>query len=281
MTAGCNALRSVMTCLPPRLTLLALVATLTGCGLFQPRPATPDTPPAQRVTPFSSAQPGTQLPAGWYVAALPKFRKTTQYELVDDGGTTVVHATASESNSGLAFNLDIDPRLFQVVRWRWKVLQPIDGADNTRRAADDSMARVKFFFSGPIQTLPIGERVFFKQVKAMTGVEMPYATLDYSWGDGAPAGTAIVNTWTTRIRTILVRSGTDGMGGWVSEQRNLYEDYKAAFGEEPGRITHVVIQTDTDATGASAEAWYGDIEFEAPASAHTAASAHQPATAFR
>ena len=37
------------------------------------------------------------------------------------------------------------------------------------------------------------------------------------------------------------------------------------FGEEPGRMTEVGVLTDTDNTGASVEAWYGDIEFR-PAS---------------
>jgi len=93
-----------------------------------------------------------------------------------------------------------------------------------------------------------------------TGVDIPYATLDYSWGAGAPAGSIVINTWTGRIRSILVRSGPEGMGEWVTEERNVYEDFKRVFGEEPGRITQVVIYTDTDATGATAEAWYGDIE---------------------
>jgi hypothetical protein len=41
----------------------------------------------------------------------------------------------------------------------------------------------------------------------------------------------------------------------------VYEDFKKMFGEEPEKITQVVIYTDADATGATAEAYYGDIEF--------------------
>jgi hypothetical protein len=119
---------------------------------------------------------------------------------------------------------------------------------------------VEFVFSGDTGVLPLDERMFFAQMKALTGVDIPYATLDYSWGAGAPAGSIVVNTWTARIRSILVRSGPEGMGDWVTEQRNVYEDFKQVFGEEPGKITQVVIYTDADATGATAEAWYGDIE---------------------
>jgi len=201
------------------------------------------------------------MPPGWYAAALPKFRRITRYELVDDSGITVVHAFAENSSSGLVQDVNIDPRKFPVVRWRWKVPRPIPGADNTRRQGDDSPARVEFVFSGPTPALPFNERVFFAQVKAIAGIDVPYATLDYSWGSGAPAETIVVNQWTSRIRMLLVRSGPEGMGEWMSEQRNVYEDFKKMFGEEPGKITQVVIYTDADATGAKAEAYYGDIEF--------------------
>jgi hypothetical protein len=120
---------------------------------------------------------------------------------------------------------------------------------------------VEFVFSGNTPALPFNERVFFAQVKAIAGIDVPYATLDYSWGSGAPAESIVRNEWTSRIRMLLVRSGPEGMGEWVSEQRNVYEDFKKMFGEEPEKITQVVIYTDADATGATAEAYYGDIEF--------------------
>ena len=243
----------------PWLVLLSL--TLAACGLLRPRAPEAPVAPQARVTPFSSGTPGGPMPPGWYAAALPKFRRITRYELVDDGGTTVVRALAENSSSGLVQDVNVEPREFPVVRWRWKVPRPIPGADNTRREGDDAPARVEFVFSGPTPALPFNERVFFAQVKAMTGIEVPYATLDYSWGSGAAPGTIIVNEWTSRIRTLLVRSGPQGMGEWVSEQRNVYEDFKKMFGEEPERITQVVIYTDSDATGTTAEGYYGDIEF--------------------
>lgn len=61
---------------------------------------------------------------------------------------------------------------------------------------------------------------------------------------------------------IVVESGADGLNQWISEERNLYEDYKKAFGEEPPMISGVAIMTDTDNTGESAMAYYGDIVFK-------------------
>jgi hypothetical protein len=49
---------------------------------------------------------------------------------------------------------------------------------------------------------------------------------------------------------------------WGSEERNIYEDYKQAFGEEPPLMNGVVIMTHTDNTKEQATAYYyGDIQF--------------------
>ena len=205
--------------------VFALALGLTACALVRPR-SPQDVAASEHVAPFSSVDPGDAFPPGWKPAALPKFRKLTQYALVDDAGTTVVHAVANDSSSGLAYDVNIDPRELSVVKWRWKVPRVIPGEDNTKRESEDAPARVEFAFSGKLELLPFNERLFFAQVKALAGVEVPYATLEYIWGDGAPAGTIIVNSWSSRIRMLVVRSGSERTGEWITEQRNLYDDFK-------------------------------------------------------
>ncbi len=71
----------------------------------------------------------------------------------------------------------------------------------------------------------------------------------------------IPNRHTSRIRMIVAESGRDRLGSWQEVTRNVVEDYRRAFGEEPGRITAVGIMTDSDNTGGDAHAYYGDIMF--------------------
>jgi hypothetical protein len=236
-----------------------LALALTGCGLFKTHP--PAEQAGTSVPPFSAETPGTAIDQGWKAAGLPKFRKSTRYELVNDDGTTVVHAIAERSSSGLIHDVSIDPRQLPIMRWRWKVPRLIPGADNTKRQTEDAPARIEVAFYGKVNKLPFEDRLFFAQVRAVAGIEVPYATLEYVWGNGAPAGTIIANSWTARIQMLLVKSGGDSLGQWVSEQRNVYKDFKEAFGEEPGNIIYVGLYTDADATGTTAEAYYGDIEF--------------------
>jgi len=218
----------------------------------------PPGPPAQ-VTPFSAARPGGAYPGGWHTLGFSKFRKETHYGLVDNCGITVVEARAEGSSSGLIVLVDIDPSKYPWLTWRWKVARLVPGADNTRRETEDAPARIEISFDGDSKKLSLADRLWAVQVKTVTGIDLPYATLEYVWGAGAPKDTVIENTWTGRIRMLLVESGPERVGEWVTETRNVYEDYQRVFGEPPGRITAVGIITDTDATGAKAEAYYGDI----------------------
>ncbi len=255
------------------LVLLAM-ALLSSCKQMPPAP-TPE-----RVAPFSAARPGGAYPGGWHALGFSKFRKDTHYALVDDCGTTVVEARADGSSSGLIEMVDIDPRKYPWLIWRWKVPERLPVVDNTRREGDDAPARIDISFDGDPKNLTFGDRLWAAQVKALTGMDLPYATLEYVWGDGVPPDTIIINTWTARIRMLMVESGAERVGKWVTEKRNVYEDYRRAFDEEPGRITTIGIITDTDATKQKAEAYYGDIAFlgAEPASGEGAEPTSAPGT---
>jgi hypothetical protein len=188
-------------------------------------------------------------------------KKLTSYQLVDYNGTVVVKAMSASSASGLLHPLDIDPRATPILQWRWKVPQLIEGANNTRRNAEDAPVRVILSFDGNIESLPLEERLFFDRINALTGYAMPYATLMYIWENQAPRGSVIANPHTARIQMIVAESGSALTGTWKLEMQNVYEDYKRAFGAEPGRIKAIAIMTDTDNTGTSVEAYYGDIAF--------------------
>ena len=58
---------------------------------------------------------------------------------------------------------------------------------------------------------------------------------------------------------ISVESGRAESGKWITETRNIYEDYKRFFGKEPPMAGAIAIMTDTDNTGESATADYGPI----------------------
>jgi len=90
----------------------------------------------------------------------------------------------------------------------------------------------------------------------------PGGAINYIWESKAPKGTMVPNSYTDQVMMFVVESGAERLNQWVSESRNLYEDYKKAFGQEPPVISGVAIMTDTDNTKESAATYYGDIVFK-------------------
>ncbi len=121
--------------------------------------------------------------------------------------------------------------------------------------------RIVLGFEGDRSKLTFGERTASLLAKSASGRDLPYAQLIYIWENKAPVGTVIENPHTRRVRMIVAASGPANVGKWVTITRNVLEDFKKAFGEEPGLMTEVGILTDTDNTGDTVDAWYGDIRF--------------------
>jgi hypothetical protein len=241
-----------------RLAVLA-IALVAACAIEPAKPPEGIALPA--VGKFSAARPGDVLPSGWKVWQLSNLKRPTQYRLVDHDGRTVVFARARGSASGLVFPISVDLREYPILQWRWNVTALITGADNTQRHTEDSPVRIVLAFDGDKSTLPLAERLFADQFRAFTKQEFPYALLMYIWENRAPVGTLIENLHTSRIRMIVADSGDAKLGTWREHRRNVYEDYKRAFGEEPPRVRSVAIMTDSDNTGGEVEAYYGDISF--------------------
>jgi hypothetical protein len=211
--------------------------------------------------PFSAGQPGGSLPRGWQPVKLTDRKTPTDYALVDADGVVVLHANAVGAASGLAQFTIFDIRSAPIVAWRWKVSALIEGADNRVAAKEDSPVRLLFAFDGDRSRLPFVERAVFYLTEKLSGRALPYALLQYVWAGRIPVGTVIEHPYTRRVRMLVVASGPGGVGKWQSLSRNLHDDFRHAFGEEPGDLVGVGVLTDTDNTGGSVEAWYGDIRF--------------------
>lgn len=216
---------------------------------------------APLVTPFSTAKPGSELPAGWEALRLAPHKRLTQYTLEQDDGRIVLHARAEGAASALLHPVKFDIRSAPVMQWRWKVGSLIEGADNRSASKEDSPVRIVLGFDGDKSKLTLGERTSSLIAKRVTGRELPYAELIYIWSNRAPVGTVIENPHTHRIEMVVASTGAAGVGQWQTLSRNVVEDFRRAFDEEPGLLTDVGVLTDTDNTGATVDAWYGDIRF--------------------
>lgn len=213
------------------------------------------------LTPFSTATPDGPLPAPWKLETLPKIERHTRYALVGDEGRVVLRADADASMASLVHPLRIEPAAFTFLQWQWKVPRLIDGADITSKTGDDFPARIYVLFDYDIRKLPFMTRTKIRIARTLYGADLPLAALCYVWDGSAPRDTSVWSAYTDRVRVIVAESGPANLDRWITVRRNVREDFRAAFGEDPPAVTGVVIATDTDNTGASATAFYGDIRF--------------------
>ena len=177
-----------------------------------------------------------------------------------DGTQIVVKALSDSSASGLTKEVRIDPKEFPIVRWRWKIDNLLQKSDATRKDGDDYPARLYITFEYDPGKVGLAKQLKCKAGQVLFG-DIPIGAISYVWETKAPVGAILDNAYTDFVKMVVVESGPSKVGLWMEEERNIYQDYKRAFGEEPPVINGVAIMSDTDNTKERVTAFYGDIEF--------------------
>ncbi|MFC1814822.1 DUF3047 domain-containing protein [Thermodesulfobacteriota bacterium] len=211
---------------------------------------------------FSSAAEGTVYPPGWELLTFKKIPQHTHYTLVKDGNVVVVKATSRASSSGLIRKIKINPQEYPIIQWRWKVSNIYEKGNVTQKQGDDYPARLYITFAYNPTDLSFFEKAKYEAARLLYGEYSPVGAITYIWESKSPKGTIVPNPYTDRVRMIIVESGDNRLNQWIQEERNIYEDFKRAFEKEPSLISGVAIMTDSDNTGESATAYYGDIVFK-------------------
>ena len=185
--------------------------------------------------------PGLTVPGhpGWQEKV---FAGRTAYTALPDEG--LLKAESAGSASGLYHEGRIDLRRTPWLNWSWKVGNVLDGVNEREKSGDDYPARIYVVAKGGV--------AFWKT-----------RALSYVWSSTEAQGAMWPNAFTANAHMVAVRGGAARLGELVAEKRNIREDWKRAFGEDIEEIDAVAIMTDTDNSGQSARAWYGQPWFSA------------------
>lgn len=171
-----------------------------------------------------------------------KFKGETLYKIVNTEHSWVLRAESRASASALIYRHQYDLKEYPILSWKWRVENTVKKGDETKREGDDYAARVYVIF--PHWLPPLTK------------------SINYIWANRLPKGKHVPNTFYSKAIMVAVESGNENIGKWITERRNVYEDYKTLFGEEPPLAGGIAIMTDTDNTGESAVAYYDDIRVE-------------------
>ncbi len=215
---------------------------------------------------FSRLPPGAPVAPPYRVFSLSGRVPRTEYRFVAEGGRTVLEAEARGSTAALVRELRVDPARRPRLDWRWQALALVQRGGLGRRETDDFALRLYVSFDLPLARLPALERTRVRLARAIWGPEVPAAALCYVWDASAPVGTVVPNAYTDRVRMIVVDSGEALLGRWREHQRDVAADWRLAFGAGAGAVPPVnalIASTDTDNTGETVLARYGDAAFRA------------------
>ena len=169
--------------------------------------------------------------------------RETEWRLAALDGEIVISATGKGSSSGLGRWVAIDTAKCPVLEWSWRVDALPAGADLAERDRDDVAASLFLAFGDP----------------GSLSVPRPVPTIRYVWSAAAnPIGTVVDSPFFPgTLRNVVVRSGADDLGIWVTERRDLREDYRLAFGGPPaGPIQAFALFTDNDHLEEPMQAYY-------------------------
>jgi hypothetical protein len=161
-------------------------------------------------------------------------RKALRLRSKDDG------ATIAKDIKGQV-NLKETP----ILEWTWAVKVLPKGANSCRKETDDQAGQLLVVWPGAPEALP--PRV-----------------IAYVWDTTLPVGTICKSEKAGTLTYVVVRSGEAELGTFLTESRNVREDFKKIYGEEPTDPLVVSLAIDSNDTHTSAEAFFGPIRFRHP-----------------
>ena len=164
--------------------------------------------------------------------------------VVEDGGKKALHLKSK--NEGSTINKEVKGKVnlkeTPILEWSWKVVALPKGGNSCVKATDDQAGQV--FVMWPR---------FPEQVRSQI--------IGYVWDSTQPVGTTCKSEKTGMVTYIVVRSGAADAGKWITERRNVAQDYKKVYGADPENPGVVSISIDSNDTGSYSESFMGPIAF--------------------
>ncbi|MCX5866812.1 MAG: DUF3047 domain-containing protein [Proteobacteria bacterium] len=185
---------------------------------------------------FSQGVDARGIPQSWQ---LKEKSGKADFSVVKDGDLNVLQLRSADTSFSIQKEVKVNLKQYPVVSWKWKVTKLPKGGDFRKTKTDDQAAQLFLAFT---------------KTKSIV----------YIWDTTAPEGLmseAIAPPLMT-IKLVVVRSGPAELGKWVTETRNVYEDYKKFYGEEPPAVKAMRLQINSQHTGTSAESYFADVIYK-------------------
>ncbi len=187
----------------------------------------------------------SQLPENWTLKKKPGTPPAV-FSVENEGNgkdESYLHMEADKASGSLVTYVD-DVELAEApsLKWRWRAETLPEGADGRNRKKDDQAIGI-YVGSGSV---------------------LNNKSVSYRWDTDTPKGTegrCVYGGGTVNVKWFTLRNKEDAGGGqWFTEERNVAEDYKEAWGYYPKKI-YLSVSCNSQYTGTMAAADLAWIEF--------------------
>lgn len=243
----------------PLRTRQTLLCALLGGSL-------PLTVGAQTVPPMDGVA-SKLAPGSWQVLGLPAIKKPwTRFDTATVDTKTVLRIQTDKSYGNLTY-LFKPATTAGFLSWRWRVDQPVAGADLRRKDGDDTAIKVCALFDLPLEKLNFLERNLLRMARSASGQHLPAATVCYVWDPKLAVGTELTNAFTKRVHYVVLNSTTTPLQQWASHRRDLRTDFMLSFHTESASVPPllgIAIGADADNTAGSSLSYLDDLTHTEP-----------------
>ena len=188
---------------------------------------------------------GTQgIPPGWQGQKWgdPRY----DFTVVQDGAGKALQLKSADDSSSISKEIKVDVKQYPILEWTWKVVA-LPPRGNARKAETDDEA-AQLYVTFPRFPTTLRSRI-----------------IGYIWDSTEPVGASFQSAKVSSVHFIVVRSGSADLGKWIAEQRNVLEDYKKIYRENPSEPAGAItLSINSQNTGSRAESLFGKILFKKP-----------------
>ena len=154
---------------------------------------------------------------------------------------------SENEGSTISKEVKVDVREYPILQWRWKAVALPKGGDSRKKDTDDQGAQIYVELLG---SRPRCDRA--RSATCGTARRRPR--------------TIVKSEKSGTVTYVIMRSGPAELGKWITETRNVLEDYRKIYNDgdptDPAGALSVAI--DSNDTKSSAESFMGEILFKKP-----------------
>lgn len=178
------------------------------------------------------------------------------YEIGEENNNFFLKARTKDRGSIIAKACNYSLKEFPFITWRWRALMFPEGGDERFKRSGDSVAGIYIIFPSLINPGKFSNKLGFK---IPVPDSMKPECIKYVWSASLPIGTVIDSPYASKTKIVVLQNGTSPLNTWITEEVNVYDDYRKLFNKEPEEVHAVGILTDADDTSSEAMADYDDI----------------------